>query len=183
MCVHTPHARTHTWPFVGCCCCCCLVLVAVGNVSWSSNKFGKQTRFGLCFIVVAGCGSCCCCCCVACAIVLLLSLVYLMYVNDNRRRCCGCCCFCGFSFFVCLIQILMRTLWFLDAFYAFTRPNWPEKCVKKRETNYTLHAFRLSNYHLLATGNINSGNISNLATVRYGFFSFQVQIGFPPVAH
>lgn len=87
-CVYThrthAHTQSNTWPFVGCCCCCCLVLVAVGNVSWSSNKFGKQTRFGLCFIVVAGCG--CCCCCSACAIVLLLSLVYLMYVNDNRRR-------------------------------------------------------------------------------------------------
>lgn len=28
------------------------MLVAVGNVSGSDNKFGKQTRFGLCFIVV-----------------------------------------------------------------------------------------------------------------------------------
>lgn len=101
-CVYTPHTHTGTHGhllllFV------LLPSVAVGNVSWSSNKFGKQTRFGLCFIVVACCGCYPCCCCCFYAIVLLLSLAYLMYVNGRRRRCCCYfCCFCGFPlFFFC----------------------------------------------------------------------------------
>lgn len=126
---------------------------------------------------------------VACAIVLLLSLAYLMYVNGRRRRCCCCyfCCFCGFPFLFassCSFKFWCG-LWFLDAFYAFTRPNWPEKCVKKGETNNTLHAFRLSNYHLLATrskssgGSSIGGNISTWQPFAMVFSRFKSKLGFP----
>lgn len=116
VCTHT--ARTHTRTAI----CWLLLLlfvllplVAVGNVSWSSNKFGKQTRFGLCFIVVVGCGCCCrCrCCCLCYCFVVVLGIPNVCQRQATALLLLLLLLFLWFSFFVCLlllIQILMRTL-------------------------------------------------------------------------